>query len=256
MKARPRGTQADRTVGVGGVVIPLALAFGCLFVAGCDQFSKAVSALGVQKVEARAAEDHIDAFLTYQEALVGKDSESVVEVFGKPKGIFERRSGKIWMYDRWTVEFDADGMVLKMERDVASSGGSHGAGTSMALEARPAAPAPAPSSPGGIVRISNGGQPVDLKPLMPEGKITVIDFYADWCGPCRRIAPQLEKLAAENPEVVLVKVDIVQWESPVARQHDIRSVPNIRVFDRNHQLVGAPTSSLVEVESCIRKAGG
>ena len=96
---------------------------------------------------------------------------------------------------------------------------------------------------------------VDLNSLMPAGKITVVDFYADWCGPCRQISPHLEKLVSENSDVVLVKVDIVKWGTPVTEQHDINSVPNIRVFDRNRKPIGNPTSSLSAVKSYLSKAG-
>lgn len=243
---------------VGGRIFLLAVVSGALVLTGCDQVT---GAFEVQEVKARTAEDNIELFLTYQEALVGKDSDAVVEVFGNPKGIFQKRTGKVWMYSRWRVEFDANDLVTRMERDVASTGsGGAVASHSMALAAKPPAkpaarPRPAPTA-GGVTKVSNGGQPVDLNSLMPAGKITVVDFYADWCGPCRSIAPHLEKLAKENPNVALVKVDIVKWGTPVTRQHNIKSVPNIRVFDRNKRPMGQPTSSFSQVQSFIQKAGG
>jgi thiol-disulfide isomerase/thioredoxin len=234
-------------------LLPLVV-LSALAMTGCDQLT---GVLQVREVQARTGEDSIDLFLTYQEALIGKDPDSVVEVFGKPKGIFERRSSTVWMYSRWCVEFDANHQVVRMERDIASTGsGRAAASDSMALAAKPAPPVQAPAGSGGVTKVSNGGQSVDLNSLMPAGKITVVDFYADWCGPCRSIAPHLEKLAKENPNVVLVKVDIVKWGTPVTKQHNINSVPNIRVFDRNRRPMGQPTSSLSQVQSYIEKAGG
>jgi thioredoxin 1 len=250
---RNRGRSAEN-------VIILTVATFTLLFTGCDQFS---GVLGIKGVNARTAEDGVDVFTTYQDALIGKDAEAVVKAFGKPKGIFEHRNTKIWMYSRWCVEFNAQDEVVRMERDVAATGSAPGAQTqSMAIAARPAAKpmlktaAVGPSAPDGIVKVSRGGQSVDLNSLMPANKITVVDFYADWCGPCRSIAPQLEKLARENPEVVLVKVDIVKWGSPVTRQYAIKSVPNIRVFDRDRRPVGQPTSNLSKIQSYVRKAGG
>jgi hypothetical protein len=51
-------------------------------------------------------------------------------------------------------------------------------------------------------------------------------------------------------------VDIVKWNTPVTRQHNIRSVPNMRVYDRSGRTVGAPTSSFQQVVKDVQKAKG
>ncbi len=239
-------------------MIPLVLAVCSLGLTGCGKLSTVLGGLGVREVQARTSEGDIDAYLTYREALIGRNSDAVVELFGKPQGVFQKQHGRVWMYSRWCVKFDDQGLVVALERDVAATGIGGGASApSMALAPGPIAPAtqPAPTSEG-VTRISNGGHSVDLDSLMSTGKITVVDFYADWCGPCRRIGPSLEKLASENPDVVVVKVDIVKWGSPVARQYNIKSVPNIRVFDPHGQPLGQPTHSLSEVRASIEQARG
>src|ERR671936_385422 len=60
------------------------------------------------------------------------------------------------------------------------------------------------------------GQQVNRKQHLVRGKITIIDFYADWCGPCRMITPWLEQLTKSDPNIVLRKIDIINWQSPVA----------------------------------------
>ena len=43
--------------------------------------------------------------------------------------------------------------------------------------------------------------------LIKEGKV-VVDFYADWCGPCKMLAPIIETLAQENEKITFVKVNV------------------------------------------------
>jgi thioredoxin 1 len=54
----------------------------------------------------------------------------------------------------------------------------------------------------------------------------VVDFYADWCGPCRMISPILEELQTEFPEVVFVKVD-VDSETELPSQFGVSSIPSL-----------------------------
>lgn len=57
----------------------------------------------------------------------------------------------------------------------------------------------------------------------------LVDFYADWCGPCRRLAPVLQELAAELPEARIVKINVD--DSPeLAAEYGIESIPSVKVF--------------------------
>ena len=58
----------------------------------------------------------------------------------------------------------------------------------------------------------------------------LVDFYADWCGPCRMIAPMLEELAKETPCASIVKVDVDQ-ASQLAARYGVSSIPNLIVFE-------------------------
>jgi thioredoxin 1 len=59
--------------------------------------------------------------------------------------------------------------------------------------------------------------------------ITVVDFWASWCGPCRMFAPIFEKSAAANPDIVHAKVD-TEAEQELAAQANITSIPNLMIF--------------------------
>jgi thioredoxin 1 len=58
----------------------------------------------------------------------------------------------------------------------------------------------------------------------------LVDFYADWCGPCRMIAPVLDELARETPDVKIVKVN-VDHSPQLAARYGINSIPNLKVFE-------------------------
>ena len=104
--------------------------------------------------------------------------------------------------------------------------------------------------------IAKGGAEVNISKLIVRGKITVVDFFAEWCGPCRAIAPFLEQLPKQDPGVVVRKVDIVKWGTPVCVQFNINSIPNMRVYDGAGNQVGEPTSSPQQLNSLIKQAKG
>ena len=55
------------------------------------------------------------------------------------------------------------------------------------------------------------------------------DFYADWCGPCKMLAPVLEKLSAEYPEVLILKVN-VDGQPALASRFQVYSIPTLIAF--------------------------
>ena len=68
----------------------------------------------------------------------------------------------------------------------------------------------------------------DFKNLIKEG-VTLVDFYADWCGPCKMLAPQLEQLAEKRQDINVIKIDVDQHEE-LAAEFNIRVVPTLILF--------------------------
>lgn len=64
--------------------------------------------------------------------------------------------------------------------------------------------------------------------LQAKGPV-LVDFYADWCPPCRALAPTLEELARDVPHVLIVKVD-VDRNPNLAAQYGVSGIPSLRVF--------------------------
>jgi thioredoxin 1 len=81
--------------------------------------------------------------------------------------------------------------------------------------------------------------------VLDSDKPVVVDFWAEWCGPCRMIAPALEELAAEMPGVKIAKVNID--ENPeLAAQFGVRSIPTLLMFKGGQvasNMVGAAPKS-------------
>ena len=65
-------------------------------------------------------------------------------------------------------------------------------------------------------------------------KPAIIDFYADWCGPCKMVAPILEELSNENPEIVIYKVD-TEVEQELSAVFQIRSIPSILFIPKDNR---------------------
>jgi len=97
-----------------------------------------------------------------------------------------------------------------------------------------------PAAAGGTASkfdVVKGDKEIDLEDHLVRGKVTIIDFYADWCGPCRALSPKLEEMA-NNPGIALVKINIINWQSPVAKQFQITGIPRVQVYGPSGTLVG------------------
>lgn len=71
--------------------------------------------------------------------------------------------------------------------------------------------------------------------------VVFVDFYADWCGPCKITSPILEQISSEKKEIKFVKINVD--ENPdLASQYSIFSIPTFIIFkdgEPKHQFVGA-----------------
>ncbi|GIQ84324.1 thioredoxin [Kipferlia bialata] len=78
--------------------------------------------------------------------------------------------------------------------------------------------------------------------------LMVVDFFATWCPPCRRIAPLVAQWAEENPEVTFVKVDVDQV-SDLGQRMGVRAMPTfifIKDGKKVDEVVGANVPQIVE----------
>ena len=69
--------------------------------------------------------------------------------------------------------------------------------------------------------------------------ITLVDFWAEWCGPCRQFGPIFEQTAEENPDATFAKVD-TEAEQELAGSLGIMSIPTLMIFRDGIQLFSQP----------------
>lgn len=68
--------------------------------------------------------------------------------------------------------------------------------------------------------------------IVDNNDMVVIDFWAQWCGPCQSFAPVFEEVSEQYPDVVFAKVD-TEKESKLAEDFQVRSIPLVMVLRQN-----------------------
>jgi copper chaperone CopZ len=108
-----------------------------------------------------------------------------------------------------------------------------------------------------IVSFTNGRR-VDIAKILAPGKVTIVDFYADWCGPCHVLEARLQHLMQGKKNLAMRRINIGKWDNDAARQATelkAAALPYIRVYDARGNFVRAVTGGMWdEVLGAIEKA--
>jgi copper chaperone CopZ len=87
----------------------------------------------------------------------------------------------------------------------------------------------------------DGSKPVDIAAALAPAKITVVDYWAEWCSPCHLLETRLQHLLQESPNVAVRRVNVGKWDNAAARQATkefrLEALPYVRVYDARGKFV-------------------
>ena len=107
-----------------------------------------------------------------------------------------------------------------------------------------------------IQTMSTPPDSLDLNKLCVEGKVTVVDFFAVWCGPCRDVDRAMKEILTTTKSVAYRRIDIGTWESPIAKKFlgKVPELPYVLVFNRERKLIKTIAGlNLVELRRSIQE---
>ena len=87
--------------------------------------------------------------------------------------------------------------------------------------------------------------------VIKSTKLILVDFWAEWCGPCKQLAPKIDNIAKHYNEKVLVGKVNVEHFAPLAAEYKVRGIPNLLIFNNGkvfQSLVGnVPENDITEI---------
>jgi thioredoxin 1 len=88
----------------------------------------------------------------------------------------------------------------------------------------------------------------DFQEVIITNKFVLVDFYATWCGPCKTLSQLLEQFSHENPNLLIVKVNVESHEN-LANDNDITALPTLKLFYKGAEVGRYEGSSKTHLDS-------
>ena len=109
------------------------------------------------------------------------------------------------------------------------------------------------------IAAASDGAKIDVAKTLVSGKVTVLDFWAEWCSPCHLLDIRLQHLVQASPRLAVRRIDVGKWDNAAAKQATsefrVESLPYVRVYDARGKFVGAETGgSWDKILKLIEKA--
>lgn len=110
-----------------------------------------------------------------------------------------------------------------------------------------------------LVRLSHAGEDVpELAAHAAPGKVTVFDFYADWCAACRKVDAHVFRLLQQRGDLAVRKLNVVSWETPLAERYlrEVEALPLLVVYGKDGREVARVTGGdVAALDRALRQAG-
>lgn len=71
--------------------------------------------------------------------------------------------------------------------------------------------------------------------VLKSEKTVLVDFYADWCGPCKMLSPVVDEVAQENEDIKVVKINVDEAQN-VAMKYNIMSIPTLVIIKNGQEI--------------------
>lgn len=162
---------------------------------------------------------------------IGDTEAEVIKALGEPNSRAKMGEKELFMYHKKIVEL-YDGTVRKVKINAPSP--------NKKSAVKQSTPPKRPS-----VKASNtlGDAPAEVKAKAIKGTMTVVIYGATWCPGCKRLDSMLKTIQKSNNDFKITKVNIKNWEDPIAKRLKIAAIPAMYVFSAEGRLVANPDTN-------------
>jgi thiol-disulfide isomerase/thioredoxin len=118
-------------------------------------------------------------------------------------------------------------------------------------------PKDAPKQADIVHLVRDGSDVAALEPHLVKDKVTIFDFHAKWCPPCRKVDEHLFPILAKRADIALRKIDVGSWDTPVAEHWlaDVPELPYLIIYDKKGRRVTAISGAQFEkIDRAIEEA--